>query len=148
MKNCELLDRYRDMELNDSQKEEFRRHFEICPTCMAANALLDNLVSVIKHEAVPMTDMANGIARRAFQRFSSWDGFLACWFRPRLALITACISIFLCAFIWFAFENRPDDFIEYETFLDQAEASDPASELLDAGDLDFVLMLMQGGSVQ
>jgi hypothetical protein len=148
MKNCELLDRYRDGDMNDSQKEDFRRHLAVCETCRAANVLLDNLVSVICHEAVPQTDMADGIARRAFQRISSWDGLLACWFRPRLAFMTACLSVALCAFIWFMPEKQPDDYMDYETFLDQADASDPASELLAAGDGDFFLMLIQGGNIR
>ncbi|MDR0311151.1 MAG: zf-HC2 domain-containing protein [Acidobacteriota bacterium] len=148
MKNCELLDRYRDGELNDSQKEEFRRHLAVCRECRTANALLDNLVSVMRDETITMSDMADKIARRAFQRISSWDGLLAQWFRPGLAFATACLSIALCAFIWFAPERPPDDSMEYETLLNQADASDPASEILTAGESDFVLMLMWGGNTQ
>jgi hypothetical protein len=148
MKNCELLDRYRDGELDDCQKEEFRQHLIVCETCRMTNTLLDNLVSVIRHEIVPMTDMADVIARQAFNRISSWDGWLAYWFRPRLAFMTACFSIIICGFIWFAPESRPHDPMAYEMLLDQAETSDPASELLAASDSDFVLMLIQGGNIQ
>ena len=149
MKSCELFDRYRDGELNDSQMEEFRRHLVTCEPCATANALLDNLVSVMRHETVPMmTDMADRIARQAFQRVSTWDSLLAYWFRPRLTFITACLSIALCVFIWFAPESQTGNSMAYEMLLDQADASDPASELLATGDSDFVLMLIQGGYFQ
>ena len=148
MKNCELLDRYRDGELDDSRAEEFQRHLITCEACRTTNALLDNIVSVVRHKAVPMMDMADSIARRAFQRISSWDELLARWFRPGLAFTTACFSIALCAFIWFAPESQPDNSMEYELFLDQADASNPASELLAAADSDFVLMLIQGEDIQ
>jgi len=148
MKNCELLDRYRDGEMDVSQNEEFLRHLAACETCGTTNALLDNIVSVMRHETVPTADMADKIARLAFHRISSWDGLLTCWFRPRLAFVAACLSIALCVFIWFMPESRQGDYTAYETFLDQAEASDPASELLAAGDSDFVFMLIHGGDFQ
>ena len=149
MKNCELFNRYRDGELDDSEKEAFRRHLATCEACARTNALLDNLVSVMRHETVPMmTDMAERIARLAFQRTSTWDSLLAYWFRPRLAFMTACLSLALCVFIWFAPENRPDNSMAYEMFLNQADASDPASELLAVGSSDFVFMLIQGGDTE
>jgi hypothetical protein len=148
MKNCELLHRYRDGELNDSKTEDFRRHLATCEACRTATALLDNFVSVMRRETVPMTDVSDKIARQAFQKISSWDGLLAYWFRPRLAFATAGLSIILCAFIWFAPENRLNDFMAYEMLLDQADASDPASELLDAGDNDFAFVLLQGGNIR
>jgi len=148
MKNCELLDRYRDGELSDSQAEEFRRHLLDCETCGTTCALLDNIVSVMRNEVVPTTDMADRIARQAFQRISSWDGLLAYWFRPGFAFTTACLSIALCVFIWFAPEGQLNDYTAYEMFLDQAEASDPASELLAVSDGDFALVLLQGGDIQ
>jgi hypothetical protein len=148
MMNCEFFDRYRDGDMNDFQKEEFRRHLANCQVCGTMDALLDNLASSIRNETIPMIDMADEIARRAFQRITSWDNLLTRWFRPKLAFITACLSIALCVFIWFAPESQPNDSLTDEMFLDQAEASDPASELLAAGDIDFVLMLIYGGDIQ
>ena len=148
MMNCEFFDRYRDRDMNDSQKEEFRRHLANCHACGTMDALLGNLASSIRNETVPMIDIADEIARRAFQRISSWDSLLTCWFRPRLAFMTACLSVALCAFVWFAPESQPDDSLTYEMFLDQADASDPASELLAFGDVDFIFMLIHGGDIQ
>ena len=148
MRDCEWLDRYRDGELDDSRMEEFRRHLASCRECGAANAALNNLVSAMRHEAVPMTDLADRIARRAFQRISSWDGLLAHWFRPGLAFTTACFSVILCAFIWFAPESQLNDYIAYETLLDIADVSDPAGELLTVSDSDFILTLLQGGNIR
>jgi len=148
MKECELSDRYRDGELSDFQAEEFRRHLASCRECGPANAALDNLVFIMRHEAVPVADMADRIARRAFERFSSWDGLLASWFRPRLAFTTGCLSVILCVFIWFAPENGKDEFMAYETLLDMAETCDPAGELLMISDSDFALKLLVGGNTQ
>ena len=148
MKNCELFDRYRDGDLNDFQNEEFQRHLATCQECRTMDALLDDLASSIRHETVPTVDMSDKITRCAFQRISCWDSLLACWLRPRFAFMTACLSIALCVFIWFAPENQMDDSMTYEMFLDLAESSDPARELLAFGDNDFVLMLIHGGDIQ
>ena len=148
MKSCELLDRYRDGELDDSRTEEFRRHLASCRECGTSNAVLNDLVSVMRRETVPMTDMADKIARMAFQRISSWDGLLACWFRPGLAFTAACLSVILCVFIWFVPESQPTDHMAYETLLYMADVSDPAGELLTVSDSDFVLTLLEGGNIR
>ena len=142
------LDRYRDGELDDFQAEEFRRRLASCRECGAVNAALDNLVSVMRHEAVPMTDMSDRIARQAFRRINSWDGLLAYWFRPGLVFTTACLSLILCAFIWFAPESQPNDSIAHKTLLNLADASDPAGELLTASEDDFVFTLLRGGNIR
>jgi len=148
MKNCDLFDRYRDGELDDSQAEEFRRHLALCRECGAANAAMDNLVHAMRHEAVPITDLADRIACRALQRISSWDELLAYWSPLKLSFTTACLSLILCIFIWFAPEINTNDFMAYETLLDMADASDPAGEFLDVSDSDFVFTLLQGGNIR
>ena len=148
MRNCELLDSYRDGEMDYSQAEEFRRHLASCRECGKTNEALNSLASIMRHEAFPVTDIADMIARRAFQRISSWDGLLAHWFRPGLAFTTACFSVVLCAFIWFAPESQLNDYIAYETLLDIADVSDPAGELLTVSESDFILTLIQGVNIQ
>lgn len=144
MRNCELFDRYRDGELSSSQKNEFQRHLAGCEDCRLRRALLDNVGFVLRQEKIQMTDLADRIARKAFQKVSSWDSLIASWFPPRFALAAVCVALILCSLFWQAPENQQKVYA-YENLLNQAESSNLADKLLTDSDSEFVLTLAQRG---
>ncbi|MDR1727653.1 MAG: zf-HC2 domain-containing protein [Acidobacteriota bacterium] len=150
---CELLDRYRDGELDGSQREGFKRHLAVCEYCRTRMALLDNVVSALRRETVQTVDLADRIARRAFGQVAalaadaSWDGLLASWFRPRLAFLAFGTTLVLCALLWFAPGVGQAKEYEYEKLLNQADAANLAETLLTSSDTEFALTLVQGGGV-
>jgi len=150
MRGCDLLERYRDGELDGSQREGFRRHLAVCERCRTQMALLDGLVSALRQEAVQTVDVADRVARRAFSQvaaLTSWDGLLASWFRPRLAFATVCATVVLCAMLWLT-PGGPAKEYEYEKLLNQAEAANLAETLLTSSDSELALTLVRGGDLQ
>ena len=79
MRTCDLFDKYRDGELASAEQSAFQSHLAICEDCRMKMALLNNLVQVLRQEEVTPMDLADSIARKAFQRDQPWDAlsFLA-----------------------------------------------------------------------
>jgi hypothetical protein len=149
MRICDLSDKYRDGELDDSAKNTFALHLADCEDCRMRTALLDNLVSVLKQETIPMSDLADRIARRAFRKGESWDVLVASWFRPKLAMAAVGVVLALFSCLWFLPENNAiAAYTEVEILLNQADASDLAGKLLVNNDNELVLQCMQGGNIQ
>jgi hypothetical protein len=149
MRLCDWLDKYRDDELDDSARNIFASHLAECEDCRMRISLLDNLVSVLKQETVPMSDLADRIARRAFQKATPWDVLVASWFRPKFAMAAVCVVLALFSCLWFLPENNSiASYTEYEILLNQADASDLAGKLLVNNDNELVLQCLQGGNVQ
>jgi hypothetical protein len=149
MNTCDLFDKYRDQELEDSARNAFASHLTTCAECRMRMALLDNLVSVLRQDVIQTTDLANRIARKAFQKASSWDALVASWFKPRFAMAAAGLALVLVCCLWFLPTNRSmASYTEYEILLNQADASNLAGNLLVNNDNELVLQLMQGGNIQ
>ena len=82
MQTCDLFDKYRDGELEADGRKVFESHLSACEDCRTKMALLNNLVKVLRQEEVRPLDLADQIARKAFQRNRTWDALLISWFRP------------------------------------------------------------------
>jgi hypothetical protein len=145
MRACDLFDKYRDGELGDSERNAFASHLVTCEGCRTRMALLDNLVSVLRQEVIQTSDLAERIARKAFQKASSWDALVASWFQPKFAMAAAGLVLTLFSFLWLLPANRSiASYTEYEILLNQADASNLAGNLLVKNDNELVLQFMQG----
>lgn len=149
MKTCDLFDKYRDGELDVSGRTMFESHLTACAECQTRRALLNNLVFALRQEKIQPEDIANRVARKAFQQISSWDSLVASWFRPRFAMAAVGVMLVLFSFLWFAPGNQQKlVYSEYETLLNEADASNLAGKLLVNNDSDLVIQLVQGGNIQ
>lgn len=147
MNNCTLFDKYRDGELDDAGRIAFESHMEGCGHCRIRMSLLNNLVFVLKQEKAQPLDLADRIARQAFQPAPSWDALVASWFRPRFASAVFGFILILASLLWLIPMNQPVvAYTEYEKLLNVAEASNLASKLLVQNDSELVMQLEQEGS--
>jgi anti-sigma factor RsiW len=147
--DCELFDKYRDGELEDSLRNAFTSHLATCEECRMRMVLLNNLVSVLRQDSIQTLDLSDRIAQKAFQKASTWDALVASWFRPRFAVAAVGLVLALFSFIWFVPESQSRAaYTEYEILLNQADASNLAGKLLVQNDNELVLQLMQGGNIQ
>lgn len=147
MSNCTLFDEYRDGELDDAGRTAFEAHMADCGDCRIRMSLLNNLVYVLKQEKVQPLDLADRIARQAFQQAPSWDVLVAAWFRPRFAMAVFGSILILASFLWLIPMNQSAvAYTEYEKLLNEAEASNLASKLLVQNDNELVWQLEQEGS--
>jgi anti-sigma factor RsiW len=149
MRICDLLDKYRDGELDDSARNMFASHLAACEECRMRMALLDNLVSILRQETIQTTDLADRIARKAFEKGTSWDVLVLSWFRPRFAMAAVGLVLALCSCLWLLPTNQSmAAYTEYEILLNQADSSDLAGKLLVKNDSELVLQFLQGGNIQ
>jgi anti-sigma factor RsiW len=149
MCTCDLFDKYRDGELEDSARNAFASHLAACEECRMRAALLDNLVSVLRQDVVQTFDLADRIARKAFQKTTSWDALVASWFRPKFAMAAVGLALALFSCLWFLPGNQSTaSYTEYEILLNQADASNLAGNLLANNDNELALQFMQGGNIQ
>jgi AICAR transformylase/IMP cyclohydrolase PurH len=112
-------------------------------------ALLNNLVSVLRQDSIQTSDLSDLIAKKAFQKTSSWDALVASWFRPKFAMAAVGLILALFSFLWFVPESQSRaSYTEYEILLNQADASNLAGKLLVNNDNELVLQFMQGGNIQ
>jgi anti-sigma factor RsiW len=149
MRACDLFDKYRDGELEDSARNAFTSHLATCEECRMRMALLNNLVSVLRLDSIQTSDISDRIAQKAFQKASSWDALVASLFKPRFAVAAAGLILALFSFLWFVPENQSRvSYTEYEILLNQADASNLAGKLLIKNDNELVLQFMQGGDIQ
>jgi anti-sigma factor RsiW len=147
MQNCALFDKYRDGELDDSGRGAFESHLAGCGDCQVRMSLLNNLVCVLKQEKMQPLDLADRIARQAFQPTPSWDVLVVSWFRPRFATAVFGFILILASFLWLVPMNQPvAAYTEYESLLNEAEASNLASKLLVQNDNELVMQLELEGS--
>jgi hypothetical protein len=149
MRACDLFDKYRDGELEDSARNAFTSHLATCEECQMRMALLNNLVFLLRQDSIQTSDISDLIAQKAFQKASSWDALVASWFRPKFAVAAVGLVLVLFSFLLFVPENQSRvSYTEYEVLLNQADASNLAGKLLVKNDNELVLQFMQGGNIQ
>jgi anti-sigma factor RsiW len=147
---CKLLDKYRDGELNSAERNGFDSHLAACEDCRMTISLLNNVVRLIKAEEVQPLDMADRIAREAFQRAHSWDFEIISWLRPGPALAALTLMIALFSSLWMITGNRQASaYSEYEKLMEEADAIDRGINLSQVrSDSEFVTWLEQEGNSQ
>jgi anti-sigma factor RsiW len=151
MRTCDLFDKYRDGELKADEQSEFQSHLAICGECRMKTALLNNLVQVLKREEIRPPDMADQIARRAFQKERSWDSLVASWLlRPGPALAALSLMLALFSFLWLLPGNsQVSAYSEYEKLMDEAESINlKASQSQTGNESAIILWLQQEGNSQ
>ncbi len=150
MRTCKLFDKYRDAELNASERREFELHLAACEDCRIKASLLSNLVHILKQEELRPLDLADQIARRAFQQGNSWDSLVISWLRPGPALGALTIMLILFSFLWLRPGNQPiTTYSEYETLMDEADAVNLGANISQVrSDSELVMWLEEEGNSQ
>jgi hypothetical protein len=100
MRHCSFFDKYRDKELNQSERKQFESHLEECPDCRSKRSLIDNIAFVLKQDKAVAPDLAERIALRVFAQESTWDSLVVSWLRPGPALATLTLAAALFSFLW------------------------------------------------
>jgi anti-sigma factor RsiW len=130
MRTCDLLDKYRDGELEAAGQKEFQSHLLICEDCRTKMALLNNLVQILKQEEVRPLDLANQIARQAFLKDKSWDALVISWLRPGPVLAALSLMLVLFSFLWLLPGNsQVSAYSEYEKLMDEADSINQKTSL-------------------
>ena len=123
MRTCDLFDKYRDGEMGAAEQREFQAHLSICEDCRTKTALLNNLVQVLKQEESRPLDMADQIARKAFQKDKSWDALVVSWLRPGPAWRRFLMMLVLFSFLWLlSGKQQFAMYSEYEKLMDDESA--------------------------
>ena len=142
MRVCKLLDKYRDGELTSSERSDFESHLAVCENCRVTMSLLNNVVHLIKAEEMQPVDMADRIAREAFQRAHSWDFEIISWLRPAPALAALTMMLALFSSLWlFTGSRQGVAYSEYEKLVEEANA-------MNLGTSEFATWLEQEGNSQ
>jgi hypothetical protein len=130
MRTCDLFDKYRDGEMKASEQKEFQAHFLFCEDCREKTALLNNLVQVLKQEEIQPLDMADQIARQAFQKDKSWDALVVSWLRPGPVLAALSLVMVLLSFLWLLpGKGQVSAYSEYEKLMDEADSINQKADL-------------------
>jgi anti-sigma factor RsiW len=150
MRICDLFDKYRDNELGAAQRREFELHLTACEDCRARKSLLDSVVYLIRSEELRPLDMADRIARQAFQRSNSWASAVISWLHPVPALAALALAFLLFSSLWMISGNgKVNAYSEYETLMEEADSGDLNAFVSKVhSDSELVLWLEQGGNSQ
>lgn len=144
MKICGVFDRYRDGEAGAAERSDFERHLALCDDCRTRMALLDNLVSAIRSEELPVCDRADLIARKAFRRAHSWDYEVISWLRPGPAVAALALVLVLLSSLWVVTGSQQvSAYSEYERLMTEADAAVLGDRLQSATDSELVIWLEQ-----
>jgi len=154
MHTCDLFDRYRDGELGVDEKNRFESHLSACEECRAKKQMLDRVVYLIKSEEVRPLNLADQIARRAFQPKSSWASAVISWLRPMPAVTALLLAGVLLSSIWLLTGSRSvSAYSEYETLMEEADAGQihtlsQSAQSQAHSNSDLMLWLEQEGDAQ
>jgi hypothetical protein len=150
MRTCKLFDKYRDRELSSAERSRFEFHLPGCEDCRMRMSLLDSLVRIVKTEEIRPRDIAERIARRAFQQKHSWDAEVASWLRPGPALAALSLVLILFSSLWIVSRNQQGiAYSEYERLIDEADAVSLSTSVSQAGSKsELILWLEQEGNSQ
>lgn len=150
-RTCDLFDRYRDGELDSSEKGRFECHMNDCQDCRLKMSLLNNVAYALKYGDVPVPgDLAQQIAQRAFRQESAWDALVVSWLRPIPLLATLALTIILASLLRLVPDYRiVNNYSEYEALMSEADALNlKASNLPVQNDNEFEVWLVQEGNSQ
>jgi anti-sigma factor RsiW len=150
MHTCDLFDKYRDQELEAAEQRQFESHLAACDCCRTRMALLNNIVHILKQEELRTLDLADQIARKAFQKDDSWASLVVSWLRPGPAWAAALSMILvLFSFAWLLSSRQQlDVYSEYEKLMNNETAItlDSSTSLTQVrSDSEVMLWLAQGG---
>jgi hypothetical protein len=150
MRTCELFDKYRDGELGAAGQKEFQSHFPVCENCRTKMALLNGLAYVLKREEMKPLDIADQIARKAFQKGLSWDALVVSWMRPGPVLVALSLMLVLFSFLWLLPGNgQVSAYTEYEKLMDEAESINSKASLSQVSSENALgIWLQQEGNSQ
>jgi hypothetical protein len=119
MRNCDWFDKYRDGELSDSECAQFEEHMRGCDDCAGNAALLNNFVQSLTREDLKLpVGLPERIARRAFQKSSSWDFLVTAWVRPAPAWYAIAALLLAFSIMWALPSLRQNGtYSDYETLI-------------------------------
>lgn len=151
MRICDLFDRYRDNELDSSEKNRFEFHLRDCEDCRLKMSLLNNVSYALRHGDVPVPgDLAGQIARQAFRKERAWYDLVVSWLHPIPLLATLAVMLVLASLLQLVPDyRRVNNYSEYETLMNEADALNlKASNLPVQNDNEFEAWLVHEGNSQ
>src|SRR2546425_1205739 len=94
MKICNLIDRYRDEELDERQRHLFELHLPGCSRCRFDISVLNNLVHCLDQSGRVFSPVEpQHITRQASAQTASWDHQVVSWLRPIPAWSTVIVAL-------------------------------------------------------
>jgi anti-sigma factor RsiW len=130
MSICDLFDRYRDGELNASERSAFESHLGSCEDCQMKKSLLDHVVLIVRREVVQPVDLASQIAHRAFLRRNSWASAVVSWLHPLPAMVALVVMLVLFSSLWIiSGSGKVSAYSEYEQLIEAANAENLDDQL-------------------
>jgi hypothetical protein len=150
MNTCDLFDKYRDEELGVAERSDYSSHLVVCAECRAKMSLLDNVVHILKQDAIEPVDQAERIARQAFRQSRSWDTLVVSWLRPGPAFAALALTAVVFSFIWLMPGYRQINILtEYEKLMEEVDAIGLRTSISQTNnDSEFVAWLEQEGNPQ
>jgi anti-sigma factor RsiW len=150
MRTCSMFDKYRDGELDASERSAFESHLAMCGDCRTKMSLLNGVARILRQEELHAPDLAERIARQAFRRGNSWDTLVVSWLRPGPALVVLTIVLVLFSFLWLMPGNQKmSAYSEYETLMEDADAVNLGESAAQVrNDSELVVWLEQEGNSQ
>lgn len=110
-------------------------------------SLLNNIVKAIKTEEVRPVDMADRIARQAFERAHSWDFEIISWLRPGPALVALMFFVVLFSSLWMVTGSRQGvAYSEYEKLIEETDSANLGTNLSQIQSGEFGSWLEQEGN--
>jgi predicted anti-sigma-YlaC factor YlaD len=147
MKTCDLFDKYRDEELDSAERSRFEAHLSACDECRTKMTRIRNLVYVLNQVRMPQIDLSEQIARKAFEKGSSWDNLVISWLRPWPAFATLALMFIIFSFVWLVPNFRAANYSEYEKLMEEADAVNIGSSISEVRtDSDLVIWLQHSPS--
>src|SRR5688572_17609258 len=124
MNACDLIDRYRDGELDERRRRFFELHLSGCSECRFSLSILNNLVRSLNQRKYDFSPIeAQQIARQARRQRESWDLQVISWLRPMPAWTTLVLALALYSGIrLFSPDEARNPIVEYETLVRDMES--------------------------
>ena len=124
MNACDLIDRYRDGELDERRRRFFELHLSGCSECRFSLSILNNLVRSLNQRRYDFSPIeAQQIARHAGGQIESWDFQVISWLRPIPAWTTLVLALaFYSGIRLFSPDEARNPIVEYETLVRDMES--------------------------
>lgn len=124
MNVCAFIDRYRDGELDERQRQLFESHLPGCSECRPSLSILNNLVRSLNQRGYDFSPIeAQQIARHAGGQIESWDLQVISCLRPIVAWPALVLALAFYSGLGFFSPDEPKAAaVEYEVLVGEMES--------------------------
>jgi anti-sigma factor RsiW len=146
---CDFIDRYRDGELDERQRQLFESHLPGCSGCRLSVSILNNLVRSLNWRPYDVSlREAQQIARQARRQRETWDLLVISWLRPIPAWTLLGLAIAFYSGLGLFSPGEPKSpTVEYEALVREMESKGFGKQQPQLqSDADLLRWLEQQGS--